>query len=226
MAIGDLDGDLDLDLAVGKRRLRQRLGAAEQRRRDLRHPTSLTAWATDTRNPWRSVTWTATSTSIWPWQTHTRRRLGTAEQRRRDFRRCTSLTVRATGPASVAIGDLDGDLDLDLAVANQGVSDDVSVLLNNGDGTFAADVTYGVGDEPLSVAIGDLDGDLDLDLAVANASERRRLGAAEQRRRDFRSGRRLRRGQIRHHPWRSVTWTATSTSIWPWQALATEPRCC
>ena len=45
----------------------------------------------------------------------------------------------------MAIGDLDGDLDLDLAVANY-YSNNVSVLLNNGDGTFAARVTYGVGD--------------------------------------------------------------------------------
>ncbi len=36
------------------------------------------------------------------------------------------------GPRTVAIGDLDGDLDLDLAVANQ-LSDDVSVLLNQCD---------------------------------------------------------------------------------------------
>ncbi|MCH7720899.1 MAG: VCBS repeat-containing protein, partial [Planctomycetes bacterium] len=71
------------------------------------------------------------------------------------------------GPFSVAIGDLDGDGDADLAVANR-YSDNVSVLLNNGDGTFAADVLYGVGDQPQSVAIGDLDGDGDADLAVAN----------------------------------------------------------
>ena len=42
------------------------------------------------------------------------------------------------------------------------------MLLNNGDGTFADDVTYVVGDGAQSVAMGDLDGDLDLDLAVAN----------------------------------------------------------
>ena len=36
-------------------------------------------------------------------------------------------------------------------------SGDVSVLLINGDGTFAADVTYGAGDGPFSVAVGDLD---------------------------------------------------------------------
>ncbi len=70
-------------------------------------------------------------------------------------------------PWSVAVGDLDGDLDLDLAVAN-GDSGDVSVLINNGSGTFAPQVTYAAGSTPRSVAMGDLDGDLDLDLAVAN----------------------------------------------------------
>jgi hypothetical protein len=52
-------------------------------------------------------------------------------------------------------------------VANRD-SHDISILLNNGDGTFAAHVTYGAGNGPWSVAIGDLDGDVDLDLAVAN----------------------------------------------------------
>jgi len=71
------------------------------------------------------------------------------------------------GPSSVCVGDLDGDNDLDLAVVNQ-TSDNVSVLLNNGDGTYAASVNYNAGDYPLSVCAGDLDGDYDLDLAVAN----------------------------------------------------------
>ncbi len=69
-------------------------------------------------------------------------------------------------PSSVAVGDLDGDGDLDLAVANQR-DDSVSILLNLGDGTFADDVFYWAGDGPWSVAVGDLDGDRDLDLAVA-----------------------------------------------------------
>ena len=57
----------------------------------------------------------------------------------------------------MAIGDLDGDGDNDLAVANFN-RDNVSVLLNRGDGTFVNDVLYGVGDGPRSVAIGDVDG--------------------------------------------------------------------
>ena len=70
-------------------------------------------------------------------------------------------------PRSVAIGDLNGDGALDLAVANEW-SDTVSVLLGNGDGTFRSAVDYGAGDGPFSVAIGDVDGDGTLDLAVAN----------------------------------------------------------
>ena len=69
--------------------------------------------------------------------------------------------------SAVAIGDLDGDGVPDLTTTN-GLSDDISVLMGNGDGTFASHVTYAVGDGPQSVAIGDLDGDGAPDLAVAN----------------------------------------------------------
>jgi len=71
----------------------------------------------------------------------------------------------ATNAIDVAAADLDGDGDLDLAVPNRN-SDDVSVLKNNGDGTFAAAQKYAVGDEPWQVAAADLDGDGDIDLAV------------------------------------------------------------
>ncbi|MHC4716036.1 MAG: FG-GAP-like repeat-containing protein [Planctomycetota bacterium] len=72
-----------------------------------------------------------------------------------------------TEPRSVAVGDLDGANGPDLAVANR-YSDDVSVLLNQGNGTFAAAVAYTAGDGPQSAAIGDLDGVNGPDLAVAN----------------------------------------------------------
>jgi hypothetical protein len=70
-------------------------------------------------------------------------------------------------PLSVFCADLDGDSDLDLTVANYN-SDNVSILKNNGDGTFQDAVNYSVGDHPHSVFCADLDGDTDLDLAVAN----------------------------------------------------------
>ncbi len=70
-------------------------------------------------------------------------------------------------PSSVSLGDLDGDGDLDMAVANRG-TDDTSVLLNNGDGTFVSQNLYDAGDNSQSVALGDLDDDGDLDMAVAN----------------------------------------------------------
>jgi hypothetical protein len=71
-------------------------------------------------------------------------------------------------PWSIFCGDLDGDGDLDLAVANY-YSNNVSIFTNNGDGTFQDAVSYGAGSHPTSVFCADLDGDADLDLAVINA---------------------------------------------------------
>jgi hypothetical protein len=48
-------------------------------------------------------------------------------------------------------------------------SDNVSVLLGNGDGTFQSAQNYGTDFGPSSVAIGDLNGDGYPDLAVTNA---------------------------------------------------------
>ncbi|MFH2050478.1 MAG: FG-GAP-like repeat-containing protein, partial [bacterium] len=70
-------------------------------------------------------------------------------------------------PHSVFSSDLDGDGDMDLAVANKN-SANVSVLLNNGDGIFQSKTDYASGDGPISIFAIDLDGDGDMDLAVAN----------------------------------------------------------
>src|SRR2546426_619926 len=71
-------------------------------------------------------------------------------------------------PASVAVGDFNGDGKRDLAVANYN-SSTVSVLLGDGNGTFQPAVTLAVGANPLAVAVGDFNRDGKLDLVVANS---------------------------------------------------------
>jgi Bacterial Ig-like domain (group 3)/FG-GAP-like repeat/Abnormal spindle-like microcephaly-assoc'd, ASPM-SPD-2-Hydin/FG-GAP repeat len=71
-------------------------------------------------------------------------------------------------PSAVGVGDFNNDHNLDLAIANQ-TSNDISVLLGNGDGTFQQTVQYPSGGTgPVSVAVADFDGDGNLDIAIAN----------------------------------------------------------
>ena len=62
-------------------------------------------------------------------------------------------------------GDLNGDGRLDLVVAKN-LRDEVSILINNGDGTFQAAVDFTVKNGPSCVTVSDLDGNGKLDLAV------------------------------------------------------------
>lgn len=71
-----------------------------------------------------------------------------------------------TTPGAVAAGDFNADHKLDMAVANAG-SNDISILLGNGDGTFEPAVSYSVGLDPVSIAVVDLNGDHNEDLVIA-----------------------------------------------------------
>lgn len=75
------------------------------------------------------------------------------------------LSTAGAGPGAVALGDLDGDGLLDIAVANT-MGDDVSVLSNLGDGTFSPPVSHGPVPRPHSITVADLDLDGRLDLVA------------------------------------------------------------
>jgi hypothetical protein len=74
------------------------------------------------------------------------------------------------GPFSVFATDLNGDGYNDLAAAGQYSEyfGFVKVFLNNKDGTFSLDSTYGTSVATYAIFASDLDGDSDIDLAVTN----------------------------------------------------------
>lgn len=72
-----------------------------------------------------------------------------------------------SAPQSVASSDLDSDGIPDLVTANL-FSNDVSVLLGNGDGSFKTEQRFTVGSRPSSVAVADINLDGILDIITAN----------------------------------------------------------
>lgn len=65
------------------------------------------------------------------------------------------------------MGDVNHDGIPDLVTANAG-SNDVSVLLGRGDGTFAAEQRFPVGAQPQAIAVADVNHDGRPDLVTAN----------------------------------------------------------
>jgi len=112
----------------------------------------------------------------------------------------------------VALGDLDGDGDLDLVLGVEGAN---RVYLNDGTGSFAdAGVALGGSVATFAVVLGDLDGDGDLDVIFGNYGDSRPLD--EVYRNDSSNGALTLTlwqsfGRWR---WRWATWTPTAIWIW------------
>ena len=76
--------------------------------------------------------------------------------------------IQGCGPSDVAIFDMDGDRDADLAVANW-YHDSVTTYRNNGSGQFSVYGHFPVGNRTNEIEAADLDNDGDTDLAVGDS---------------------------------------------------------
>ncbi len=80
----------------------------------------------------------------------------------------TLQTLGSANSRAVALGDIDGDLDLDAVVANGSASSEASkIWKNDGDGWFTIDAQNLSTDWNYAVSLGDLDNDDDLDIVFS-----------------------------------------------------------
>ncbi len=89
----------------------------------------------------------------------------------RSYRTGEQVSTEAYRPSGQAVADLDRDGDLDVALSHFGNHTDprISLLFNQGDGSYGPPVNYPVSGETLDVVAADLDGDGDADLAFAQS---------------------------------------------------------
>ena len=76
-------------------------------------------------------------------------------------------TGSGTNPESLRMGDVNGDGYLDIFTANA-ATNNVSILINNGNGTFRAPAAFSTAAHPTFVDLSDLNGDGKQDLVTAN----------------------------------------------------------
>ena len=94
-------------------------------------------------------------------------RRGAGRRRRRRLRHPDAASGRASSPYALVAGDVNGDGRVDIAAANAD-SSNVSVLLGDGAGGFAARTNFASASRPFALALADLNGDGALDLATAD----------------------------------------------------------
>jgi hypothetical protein len=83
-------------------------------------------------------------------------------------------TITTHSTRSIALGDVDGDGDLDMITGNYG--DNNQLHVNSGNGSFSAVLDLSPDTlQTTSVALGDIDNDGDLDLVTGNYGERNRV---------------------------------------------------
>ena len=123
-------------------------------------------------------------------------------------------------PVAIVAGDFTGDGRTDLAVVNIG-SNDVSILLGNGDGTFQNRSRTRWGRRPTPSPAADFNGDQPHRPRRRQPLWQQRVGAAGQRRRHLPDQLTYAVGRTQSPSWR-VTSTATAAPTWPSQTSGTS----